>query len=219
MLFRAVRSSAPGSASSAPPIIARMSDSGAPFISFPPVEQVAVLARLRAQILLRRLHLAPESRRPHATASAGRRGSPRASATMSASPVPTIASACSNSVIRPDGDDRHVDGALHRAGERHLVARADGNLLRAGRGRRSRRGSRRSRAPRAPARTRWSARCPSRPRPNRSPETRIVTGRSAGNAARTASNTSSGKRMRFSRLPPYSSVRRFESGERNWCSR
>ena len=33
-------------------------------------------------------------------------------------------------------------------------------------------------------------------------ETRIVTPRSAGKAARTASNTSSGKRIRFSRLPP-----------------
>ena len=48
---------------------------------------------------------------------------------------------------------------------------------------------------------------------------RTHTGRSAGNAARTASNTSSGKRMRFSRLPPYSSVRWLASGDRNSCSR
>lgn len=33
-------------------------------------------------------------------------------------------------------------------------------------------------------------------------ETRIVTGRSAGNASRTASKTSRGKRMRFSSDPP-----------------
>ena len=33
-------------------------------------------------------------------------------------------------------------------------------------------------------------------------DTRTHTGRSAGNAARTASNTSSGKRMRWARLPP-----------------
>ena len=39
------------------------------------------------------------------------------------------------------------------------------------------------------------------------------------NACRTASKTSSGKRIRFSRLPPYSSSRWFESGERNWCRR
>jgi hypothetical protein len=43
----------------------------------------------------------------------------------------------------------------------------------------------------------------------------MVTGRSGGNAARTASNTSSGKRRRFSRLPPYASVLLFDKGERN----
>ena len=50
-------------------------------------------------------------------------------------------------------------------------------------------------------------------------DTRVHTGLSAGKAARTASNTSSGKRMRFSRLPPYSSSRRLVSGDRNSCSR
>ena len=50
-------------------------------------------------------------------------------------------------------------------------------------------------------------------------ETRIQTGLLAGNAARTASNTSRGKRIRFSRLPPYLSSRLFESGDRNSCSR
>ena len=51
------------------------------------------------------------------------------------------------------------------------------------------------------------------------PETRTVTGRSAGNASRTSSNTSSGNRIRLSRLPPYSSPRRLEIGERNSWSR
>ena len=36
-----------------------------------------------------------------------------------------------------------------------------------------------------------------------------------GPAARTARTTSRGKRTRFSKLPPYSSVRWLESGERN----
>ena len=50
-------------------------------------------------------------------------------------------------------------------------------------------------------------------------EIRTDIGRSSGHAARTASNTSSGKRIRFARLPPYSSVRRFVSGEMNDASR
>ena len=40
-------------------------------------------------------------------------------------------------------------------------------------------------------------------------------GRSAGQTARQASNTSSGKRARLSRSPPYASVRRLVSGDRN----
>ena len=50
-------------------------------------------------------------------------------------------------------------------------------------------------------------------------ETRIQTGLPAGTTSRTASKHSSGNRIRFSRLPPYWSSRRLESGERNWCSR
>ncbi len=50
-------------------------------------------------------------------------------------------------------------------------------------------------------------------------EMRTVSGRSAGQAARTASKTSSGKRSRFSSEPPYSSVRWLEIGERNEDSR
>ncbi|CAD6560781.1 hypothetical protein LMG27952_07239 [Paraburkholderia hiiakae] len=46
-------------------------------------------------------------------------------------------------------------------------------------------------------------------------DTRIVTGRSCENASRTASKTSSGKRIRFSNEPPYSSALWFERGERN----
>ena len=38
-------------------------------------------------------------------------------------------------------------------------------------------------------------------------------------AARTARMTSRGKRQRFSQLPPYSSVRRLVTGERNWGMR
>ena len=41
-------------------------------------------------------------------------------------------------------------------------------------------------------------------------EMRTRTGRSTGKASRTACATSSGRRIRFSRLPPYSSVRRFD---------
>ena len=50
-------------------------------------------------------------------------------------------------------------------------------------------------------------------------EIRTLIGRSAGQTARTASNTSSGKRSRFSSEPPYSSVRWLVSGERNDESR
>lgn len=46
-------------------------------------------------------------------------------------------------------------------------------------------------------------------------EMRTITGRSAGHASRTASKTSSGKRSRFSSGPPYASVRRLATGERN----
>ena len=48
---------------------------------------------------------------------------------------------------------------------------------------------------------------------------RTVIGRSAGHTARTASKTSSGKRSRFASEPPYASVRRLVSGERNDESR
>ncbi|MDT4869554.1 hypothetical protein FQZ97_1045910 [compost metagenome] len=51
------------------------------------------------------------------------------------------------------------------------------------------------------------------------PERRMPSAMLAGSAARTASNTASGKRMRFSSEPPYSSMRWLEIGERNWCSR
>ena len=46
-------------------------------------------------------------------------------------------------------------------------------------------------------------------------EMRAHTGLSAGNAARTTSKISSGKRIRFSRLPPYASLRLLAIGERN----
>ncbi len=50
-------------------------------------------------------------------------------------------------------------------------------------------------------------------------EMRMPTGMRGGTTARTASNTSSGKRMRLAAGPPYSSPRAFDSGERNSCSR
>src|SRR3954462_7026230 len=50
-------------------------------------------------------------------------------------------------------------------------------------------------------------------------EMRIQTGFSAGKIARTATKTSRGKRMRFSRLPPYSSSRLLARGDKTWCSR
>ena len=50
-------------------------------------------------------------------------------------------------------------------------------------------------------------------------EMRTDIGFSAGHTSRIAANTSSGKRKRFSRLPPYSSVRRLVSGERKEASR
>jgi hypothetical protein len=46
-------------------------------------------------------------------------------------------------------------------------------------------------------------------------DTRTDIGFSTGHASRIAANTSSGHRSRCSRLPPQSSVRRFESGEMN----
>ena len=50
-------------------------------------------------------------------------------------------------------------------------------------------------------------------------DSRMPIGFSAGQALRQASKTSSGKRRRFSIVPPYSSLRVLLSGERNWCSR
>ena len=50
-------------------------------------------------------------------------------------------------------------------------------------------------------------------------EMRTLIGFAAGHAARTASNTSSGKRSRRSSGPPYSSVRWFVSGEMKLASR
>ena len=51
------------------------------------------------------------------------------------------------------------------------------------------------------------------------PAMRMMRGKSGPTAARTAAMSCRGKRRRFSRLPPYSSVRRLVSGERNWQMR
>src|SRR5229473_5048379 len=50
-------------------------------------------------------------------------------------------------------------------------------------------------------------------------ETRTPSGLCSGHAARTAAKTSSGKRILLASEPPYSSSRRFESGDRNSCMR
>ncbi len=51
------------------------------------------------------------------------------------------------------------------------------------------------------------------------PATRIPTIISGPAAARTFSTTSRPKRVRASKVPPYSSVLRFVTGERNWLMR
>ena len=48
-----------------------------------------------------------------------------------------------------------------------------------------------------------------------STESRRNSGLCAGQCARTLSTTSMAKRMRFSSVPPYSSLRTLEKGERN----
>jgi hypothetical protein len=48
---------------------------------------------------------------------------------------------------------------------------------------------------------------------------RTNSGLSSGHTGRTASVSSSRKRILFSRLPPYSSVRRLDKGDRNCCAR
>ena len=86
-------------------------------------------AWLRAKILVGRLDVRRPDARRRATASAGHRGCARASAIRSASPVPMIASACSKSVISPTATTGMPDRLLHRARQRHLIARADRDLL------------------------------------------------------------------------------------------
>ena len=170
---------------------------------------MTVAGGLRPKILVRRLDLAPQMAA----------GMPRPARVVQhargrARPIGVAGAddrlGLIEPVIRPTAMVGMLRRLLHRAGQRHLIARADRDFLRAASGRRSTRGSARSRALRAPARTRSSARCPSRLRPSRFPRRASLTGRSAGNAARTASKTSSGKRIRFSRLPPYSSSRRLD---------
>ena len=48
---------------------------------------------------------------------------------------------------------------------------------------------------------------------------RAPSGTAFGTTARTARATESGKRMRFSKLPPYWSVRLLENGEMKLCIR
>src|SRR5690348_13373629 len=111
-----------------PPITARTSERKAPFIPLCSIEQVAMLTRLRSQILRRRLDLAAERR--------GRVPWPARIVKHAASKRDQIGIAGADDRFglleigdEADGDDRHVHGSLDRAGERHLVARADRNLL------------------------------------------------------------------------------------------
>src|SRR5690348_453817 len=105
-------------ARSMPPMTARTSETSAPFILFSPVEQVPVPPRLRAQILRRRIHLAAE------------RGSrvPRPARVVedAAGERHEVGIAGSDDRLgllevgdQPDGNHRHVDGALHFARERN----------------------------------------------------------------------------------------------------
>jgi hypothetical protein len=48
---------------------------------------------------------------------------------------------------------------------------------------------------------------------------RMPSALSRGHSLRQASNTSRGKRRRFSMVPPYSSLRWLLSGDRNWLSK
>src|SRR4051812_23070836 len=111
-----------------PAMIARTSEIVAPFILFPPVEQVAVLARLRAQILRRRGHLAAKLRRCV----------PRPARVVedAAGKRDHVGVAGADDRFRllglgdhADRDNRHVVGALDLAGEWNLVARTDWYLL------------------------------------------------------------------------------------------
>ena len=120
---------------------------------------------------------------------------------------------------QPDGDDRHSRCHLHAAGQGHLVAGPHGNPLR------WRIAPARDVHSAATARFQFARKCdrllqvPSAGRPVRALRRASSLEILGGKAARTASKTSSGKRMRPCRLPPYSSSRWFDSGERNWCSR
>ena len=172
----------------------------------------------RGRIARERVTLPPSS----SAACHGQRGSfrmPRPIATRSAWPSATIASAWCGSRIRPtaivamptsvaDALARTAPGSRAPSGiARDAVAAGrDVDVVAA-------------EVAAARARTRRRRRA-SRPRSSQSvPLQRTPSGRCAGHAARTAANTSSGKRMRFSRLPPYASVRWLAMGDRNELSR
>ena len=103
-------------------------------------------------------------------------------------------------VVGGDGADRdRRDAGLvaDAVGERRLVGAAERGPLVRRRPGRSRRRRRRRRARRTPGRSRRRPRRRCRRRTSRSPRCGRVIGRSAGQTARTASKTSSGKRSRF----------------------
>ena len=115
---------------------------------------------------------------------------------------------------RGDQPDRHRAVRRSRGGSRartHLVPWPERNLLR-GRHAAARRVDPVAAARDEPAREfdRLVER-PARRRPSRCTTARTPSGRAAGHAARTASNTSSGNAMRLSNDPPYASVRHSRS--------
>ena len=117
----------------------------------------------------------------------------RARAIRLASPVPRIASACTKeSVMSSHCDYRHCGGYLDgRAGSGNLDLSGSAAPNRA---RRSRRGARCIRGPQTLSK-RDGLLIVQPPLSQSVPDTRTVTGRSAGNPARTASNTLSGKHL------------------------
>ncbi len=128
----------------------------------------------------------------------------RPSITTSAAPSTRTCSACAGSVIRPTAADRQAADLAHLAGERHLVAGADG-IFWCATAPPDDTSIRSTPCCRAARRAGPSRRRSSRPRPvgrREAHEQRLVR-----HTARTASTTRRSSRVRFSNEPPYSSVR------------
>src|SRR6516162_7494801 len=166
----------------------------------PDVEKVGILPRLRSQILVGRFHLRTEMCS----------GMPRPARVVENRPRKRdqvgIASTDNGFGLlklgdQADGDHWHARCLLHRARQRHLIARPDRDLLdRCETAARYVHGGATARLQR-PRKGDCLVDVPVSAQSV--PDTRIETARSAGKAVRTASKTSSGNRIRFSGLPPY----------------